>query len=193
MLFVAMVLSSGCLLTNLFKKKPATPEEKAVAVMQEATTEGKLLDVLQERFDQTGDCTTDEYLRVAKLLGGAVKSEGGQLETDPQKADEIVNTTKACKPRIHWTTKQQSKNMYLVTYWGEVSASCPLEEVKEKVNEMRVVAEVDNASGKAQILEGEMDEATKQKVEALLPGLPLMGDCSAAFILGSGELDATAP
>ena len=192
-LLVLAVLLSGCQLPDLFKKKPLAPQEQAAALAREQTTEAGLMAALGEGFAKTDNCSAEEYLRIAKLLGNAVANEGGQVETDPVRAKEIVATTKACKPRVKVSMAKKAEGLYTIEYRVLLDPACPRQDLVEKAKGMRVLVESNALTGKAKVVEGEMDAKTRAKIEGLLPGLPLMGNCAAAFILGSGELGTAAP
>ena len=186
-LVLVVVLLAGCTeALDFLKPKPKTPEAKAEALARQQTVEGKALATLANAFDKTRNCSEEEYLRVAELAKSFVKDV--KLETDPAKAQAIVAASKACDPRVDDRTTRQAESVYRIEYEVRLSPSCPYPELLQQVQGQKVVVEANLQTGKARVLEGDFDEAARQQIEAMLPGLPLMGNCVAALTLGSGLL-----
>ncbi len=191
-LVLALVLVSGCAATDFLNAvKPKTGEERAIAFTQEKIVQAKALSQLGERFEKTADCSTDEYLSIARLLETVMGSAKTRFETDPAKAALVVAKAKACAPHITVQATKKGADTYLIEYKGALSDACPEKNLAAMSGDLRVVIETNTATGKAKVVEGNLDDATKKQVEAMLPGIPLTGNCAAALILGSGQLKAT--
>ena len=198
LIFLALVMAvSAFVLFQEFEKWQEQEEllnaeeiEKA-ELLAGKTTEVKIIEKLSEIYSQEKVCSSKEFIDKLNFVNtfSFVTGISVQVPSNETQAKEVIKEAGNCVPEISKEIEKKQESVYWVSYTSLFPENCSLPE-----KEMKLVVEADIQNLTTKVIEGELDENTKNLLGNNLYLLDSFGNCSKEVVyrisLDSGILNS---
>jgi len=168
-----LILSAGCL-TN------REASMWAAIGLAEKTPEGELAGMLLTALEKTDECEFGECKWVFGMLKGFAPEEHKEaFQLSDEELEALMEKSKECRPFVKRNVEVVSEEVCIIGYEVIVSDSCLLDSFNEAGGKEFLVVRADLSVSEAEVLEGKLDEELIAQVNALKPGMAIVGNCFA--------------
>jgi len=162
-LFLVIIISAF-VLSQEFEKWQVQEEllnaenEKKAELLAKKTTEVKIIEKLSEIYAEEKVCSSSELIDQLNFVNTFSFATGisVQVPSSETEAKKVIEEANNCIPEISKKVEQIPHGYYLVYYTSVFSEECSLTE-----KEMQLIIKTDPKELTAEVIEGELDEQTK--------------------------------
>ncbi|MBU2100581.1 hypothetical protein KKB11_05100, partial [Candidatus Micrarchaeota archaeon] len=148
-------------------------KEKA-ELLAKKITEVKIIEKLSEIYLQEKICFPQELNEKLNFINTFSLVTGIRVKapSDPAESEKIIEEANNCIPKINKQTEKKEEKIYLVSYTAVFPENCSLPE-----KEIKTVIEADTKKLTAKVIEGKLDENTRNVLGNNLHLLDSLGNC----------------